>query len=107
MSDIELPAGLVAYLRSRQQLRADDVRTVMAEMTPFERRLASEVATMGWVLGFRAAEAGATSISDRPKLPLVIDACLGMSDLYPVVAFLLAGGQPHEAGDWMPEVQLS
>lgn len=99
--------ALMPYFTERRRQREERVRAVMAAMTPFERRLASEIVVMAWVEGFMHARAGQEQVDTRPKLPIVIDSCLGMADKYPVISYLLEHPDaPHEAPDWTPEVDL-
>jgi hypothetical protein len=89
---------LAQYLAERGRQRDQRTQAVLDKLTPFERKLAGELAVMGWVRGFLAARAGATEVSDDPKLPIVVTHCLGMPDLYPVLATLDDGFRPGDDG---------
>ena len=81
----EPPAALITYLAEREPPRANDVAAPLACLTERERRLIREAAVMGYVQGRRHPEH-----QDQPKdaavLAEVVDACLAMPDLYPVIS---------------------
>lgn len=78
--------GLLRYLDARLKARADRVEAVLSALTERERRLVQEVAVMANVRGIQRGVAGQTDIPpDEAVLHDVIDACLSMADLYPVI----------------------
>lgn len=91
-----IPDDLARYLAERDQHRARAVEDTLDRLTPFEHRLATEAAVMGWVRGFEQARAD--SVGDFPKLPTVVAHCLSMPDLYPILATLGEGLRPEDAG---------
>jgi hypothetical protein len=85
---------LARYLAVRDQQRLDAVSAALGAMTRRERRLVREAAVMGYVRGSMAGEAAARA-GERPKIPRdsavvfeVVDACLAMRDLYPVIGHI-------------------
>ncbi|QQZ56881.1 hypothetical protein IFE09_27160 [Streptomyces microflavus] len=80
-----LPDGLADYLVARDAQRAAAVTQFLSRLTDREHTLMREAAVMGYVQGRRHPQD-----EDQPKdtvtLRLVIDAALGLSDLYPAVA---------------------
>lgn len=91
-TDIEI-ARVFAEQRLIREQQATDV---LNSLTTFERRLAGEVAVMGWVRGFMHAQSGAADVGDFPKLPVVVEHCQGMPDLYPIIAALSDGLRPED-----------
>lgn len=91
--------GLLRYLAIRDQQRMEAVNRVLATLRPYERRIVREAAVMGFVRGAMAgrsrASLGKPRDGDIPKdaamLFEVIDACLGMEDLYPYIAPAASG----------------
>lgn len=83
----ELPEGLERYLAVRQADRERAVDVALARLTPQEQRLVREAAVMGYVQGMRSG----AGPDDRPPpdtvvMRLVVDACLALPDLYPVIS---------------------
>jgi hypothetical protein len=74
---------LLAYFETRQQMRADDRNAVLRGLTKREQQLVREAAVMGYVRGTMAQSKDIPGDSD--VLALVIDCCLGFSDLYPAM----------------------
>lgn len=81
----ELPAALITYLAHREQQRAEAVDATLASLTERERRLIREAAVMGYVRG-RMHPEGQDQPKDSTVLAEVVDACLAMPDLYPVIS---------------------
>lgn len=98
MTGSPLDSEIVRYLADRQRLREQRTEDVLDRLTPFEFRLATEMAVMGWVQGFMHAQSGAASVGDFPKLPIVVANCLSMSNLYPITAALDDGFRPEDDG---------
>lgn len=94
----DMTDDLVRYLAERDRFHAQRVEDVLARLSAFEFRLATEAAVMGWVQGFQQAKAGADDVGDFRKLPVVVDACLSMPELYPILAALGEGLRPEDAG---------
>jgi hypothetical protein len=85
----QFPVGLLDYLDARIQARGERVRDVLAALTERERRLVREVAVMANVRGMQRGQAGQLEIpGDTAVVTDVIDACLGMPDLYPTISGL-------------------
>lgn len=81
----ELPDPLIAYLATREQQRAAAVDATLACLTERERRLIREAAVMGYVRG-RMHPQGQDQPKDSAVLAEVVDACLAIPDLYPVIS---------------------
>lgn len=80
---MSIDAGLSAYFETRQQMRADDRDAVLRGLTKREQQLVKEAAVMGYVRGTMAQSKEIPA--DTDILALVIDCCLGFSDLYPAM----------------------
>lgn len=86
MTAVNLPPDVVEYLAIRDRQRAEAVQRTLDALTPREQRLIREVAAMAYVHGSRAAQAGERNIPpDAAIVSVVVDACLGMPDLYPTL----------------------
>lgn len=100
----EIPEQLLAYFAEREQQRADDVAATLACLTERERRLIREAAVMGYVRG-RMHPADQDQPKDAAVLATVVDACLAMPDLYPVISGVRPCGEcshpqyAHHEGD--------
>ena len=79
-----LPEPLLAYFAQREAARADAVNAFLASLTESERRLMREAAVMGYVRG-RMHPEGEAHPKGSAVLAEVIDACLALPDLYPVI----------------------
>lgn len=79
-----IPEPLLAYFAQREAARADVVLTFLASLTERERRLMREAAVMGFVRGRMHPDSEAHP-KDSAVLAEVIDACLALPDLYPVI----------------------
>lgn len=80
-----LPEPLLAYFAKRQQQRAEAVEATLASLSERERRLIREAAVMGYARG-RMHPDGQDQPKDSAVLAEVIDACLAMPDLYPIIS---------------------
>lgn len=80
---MNMDAGLLAYFEARQQQRAGDRQAVLRGLTKREQDLVREAAVMGYVRGTMADSKEIPG--DSEVLALVIDCCLGFSDLYPAM----------------------
>lgn len=83
---VQLPADLAAYLAEMDRQHASAVNRVFDTLTPYEQRLIREVAVMGYVRGHIAGRCGADIPKDSATVYEVIDACIAMDDLYPLIA---------------------
>ena len=72
-------ARLAAYFESRRQMRDGERNAVLRGLTKRERQLVKEAAVMGYVRGTMAQSKDIPD--DSEVLALVIDCCLGFSDL--------------------------
>lgn len=90
-----LREGLTRYLAERDQQRLEAVNKALATLRPYERRLVREAAVMGYVRGAMAGRSravlgeprdGDIPRSDSDMLVEVVNACIGMGDLYPYLA---------------------
>lgn len=82
-----LPEPLLAYFAAREAQRAEASAAFLAKLTERERRLMREAAVMGYVRG-RMHPDGEAHPKDSAVFAEVIDACLALPDLYPVIAFI-------------------
>ena len=80
---MSMNARLLAYLETRQQMRADERHAVLRGLTKREQHLIKEAAVMGYVRGTMAH--GKEIPDDSDVLALVIDCCLAFPDLYPAM----------------------
>lgn len=80
-----IPDFMRHYLAKRDEQRAEDVRRILASLTPRERSLVKDAAVIGYVRGTMAAE-GERVPKDSAILAEVVDACLAAPDLYPALA---------------------
>jgi hypothetical protein len=98
----DLPQGLVDYLGTRRQQRADRANTAFALLRPYERRIVREAAVMGYVLGRRAGQIdgrNGVSILDTPTdfpgdfdiVRNVLQHCDSTDDKFPYLADACAG----------------
>jgi hypothetical protein len=83
-----LPPSIVAYLAEREQIRVDRMNATIHAMTQQEARLVMEAAVMAYVRGANFGRAGGKIPKDLAIVSEVIDACLSMPDLYPVMSSL-------------------
>lgn len=100
MTAPDLPAALLRYIEIRDRQHAEVVEHALGEMTERERRLVREAAVMGYVQGTRlgAAQGWKAEIPpDGQILESVVDACLSVPDLYPVMDYVANG--PREDGE--------
>jgi hypothetical protein len=85
--------ALAAYLAEREEERNETVRRTLAAMTERERWLVREAAVMGYVCGQIAGSVGVDAIPhDSAVLVEVVDACLALDDLYPIMNSLAEEG---------------
>lgn len=94
MPDPTLPDGLLDYLRTRDQQRADQVTRRLARFEGREQLLVREAAVMGYVLGHMAGEVAGRrgDLPDHRRIPPdsrivaeVLLGCAAQSDLYPLI----------------------
>lgn len=77
---------LARYLAVREQHRRDTVDAALATLTERERLLIREAAVMGYVQGVQAGRCGDVEIPpDSEVLFRVVDGCIAMPDLYPLI----------------------
>lgn len=81
----DITARLVKYLEHRDQARLAEVNRTLTTMTERERHLVKEAAVMGYIRGKMSGDQWGTPPPDSEILFEVIDACLRMEDLYPVM----------------------
>ena len=81
---MNVDAQLLTYFEAQRQVHADDRRAVLAGLTKREQQLVREAAVMGYVRGTMAQSKEIPADSD--VVALVIDCCLGFSDLYPAMS---------------------
>lgn len=79
-----LDERLLAYLAQRDTQRAEAVTAFLNKLTERERRLMREAAVMGYVRG-RMHPDGEAHPKDSAVFAEVVDACLAIPDLYPVI----------------------
>lgn len=81
---------LVAYLEAQDRYHLAEVGRRWDAMTLREKRLVREAAVMGYVQGVRSVPGSHKEPipPDASIVTRVIDACLGMSDLYPFMSKL-------------------
>lgn len=94
---------LLQYFLLRQQSREADRATLLKGLTAREQQLVKEAAVMGYVRGSMAprqeglpSSQGEHIPHDQQILSLVIDCCLGMSDLYPAFRRAFRRGMAKE-----------
>jgi hypothetical protein len=80
-----IPPSIVAYLAEREQMRTDRLNATIHAMTQREARLVKESAVMAYVRGANFGRASGKIPNDLAIVGEVIDACLSMPDLYPVM----------------------
>lgn len=83
-----IPDALLSYLAAREQRRWENVDRAIGRLTPREQRLVREAAVMGYVQGTRSVPGGHNGKipPDLQIVGLVVDGCLAMPDLYPLIA---------------------
>lgn len=87
MTTPPLPEDLVRYLARQDQQRADHVQQTLNALYPIEQRLVREAAVMGYVRGRLAGLGGEKKVPpDSEIVAEVIDACLAMPELCPVIS---------------------
>lgn len=79
-----LPEPLLAYFAQREAARAEAVTAFLASLTDRERALIKDAAVMGYVRG-RMHPQDEQHPKDGAVLAEVVDACLALPDLYPVI----------------------
>lgn len=84
----EITDQLARYLAVRDRGRDDRVNGVVGALSDRERALVREAAVMGYVLGTQGAGAPAAIPKDSAIVWRVIDACMALPDLYPVISAL-------------------
>jgi hypothetical protein len=78
---------LVLYFAERERQRAEEVARALSRLTAREGRLVREAAVMGYVRGVMAGKVGNDKIpGDLDILAHVVNCCLWMPDLYPVIS---------------------
>lgn len=82
----DIPDGLMAYFTERMRQRGVGVARVVDRLSPRELTLAREAAVMAYVHGRMAPDQPLPPTS--AILSAVLDACIGMSDLYPTISGL-------------------
>jgi hypothetical protein len=80
----EFPDVLVQYFQQRETARATAVAKFLDGLGNRERALMREAAVMGWVQGMRHHDLPCPK--DSKILATVVEACLSMPDIYPVIA---------------------
>lgn len=78
-----LPDVIVQYIAGRDNARATAVAGVLSGLTERERLLVTDAAVMGWVQGMRHHDLEYPG--NHRVVPMVVDACLAFSDLYPTL----------------------
>jgi hypothetical protein len=78
--------ALGRYLEARDADRRTAVHAVLQGLTEREARLVREAAVMGYVRGVQCGPHRDQIPHDAEILWEVIDACLAMPDLYPVIS---------------------
>lgn len=85
MTDLD---KLDAYFEANRKRRAEAVAAKWAVLRPRERAHLREAAVMGYVQGYRAAQAKATFDGDDVILRMVLEAVDAFPDIYPILAAL-------------------
>jgi hypothetical protein len=80
-----IPESIVTYLADRERQRTDEMVATLQAMTPREVRLVREAAVMGYVRGALCGRTGGEIPNDSAVVAEVLNACLSMPDLYPVM----------------------
>lgn len=80
-----IPEDIVTYLADRERRRTDEMVATLRAMTPREVQLVREAAVMGYVRGALCGRTGGDIPNDSAVVAEVVNACLSMPDLYPVM----------------------
>ena len=96
MTAADIDEQLMRYFAIREHSRAMAVRDRLLTLTDRELSLVKESAVMGYVQGVMAGKCGDVNIpNDAATLARVVNACISMPDLYPLLGGSATADEEH------------